>query len=204
MKLDYNQHKWINRPKNFSINSNNIEIITDPHTDLWQRTYYKFRNENAPMFLFSTPEKYFSFLVKTKFDSKKRFDQCGIVVFIDQENWIKCSVEYGDDKKQKLGCVVTNNGYSDWSFSEIDAEIKEMWYRLSRRDNDFCLEFSEDGVEFNQMRICHLFNAPETINFGIYACSPEDSSFRAHFSNLVLEECKWELHDGQQPDEELL
>ena len=38
------------------------------------------------------------------------------------------------------------------------------------------------------------------IRFGIYACSPEDSSFRAVFSNMQLGTCQWKAHDGQQPD----
>ena len=38
------------------------------------------------------------------------------------------------------------------------------------------------------------------IRFGIYACSPEDSSFRATFTDLQMTECAWKAHDGQQPD----
>ena len=41
----------------------------------------------------------------------------------------------------------------------------------------------------------------EKIRFGIYACSPEDSSFKAAFSDMKLTECQWKAHDGQQPDE---
>lgn len=50
------------------------------------------------------------------------------------------------------------------------------------------------------MRVCHMFNVKETIKFGIYACSPEDSSFKATFTNMLITECKWQAHDGQQPD----
>ena len=41
------------------------------------------------------------------------------------------------------------------------------------------------------------------IFFGIYACSPEDSSFRAVFTNMELTECRWAAHDGQAPDDML-
>lgn len=63
---------------------------------------------------------------------------------------------------------------------DIDASIKVMWYRFSRRNDDFCVESSFDGINFKQMRICHMFNVKDAIKFGIYACSPEDSSFKAH------------------------
>ena len=36
-----------------------MEIITEPHTDLWQRTYYHFRNDNAPALQLKTKEKIF-------------------------------------------------------------------------------------------------------------------------------------------------
>ena len=131
MKYDATKLKWIRKPKNFKISENRIEIITEPHTDLWQRTYYHFRNDNAPVLQLETSEKYFSFVVKTESESKHRFDQCGVVVYLDSDNWIKASIEYGNEKFQHLGSVVTNNGYSDWATTEIDSNIKSMWYRLS-------------------------------------------------------------------------
>ena len=77
-----------------------------------------------------------------------------------------------------------------------------MWYRFSRREDDYSIECSEDGVKYKQMRICHMYKANAEIQFGIYACSPEDSSFKATFKNMEITECKWPAHDGQKPDEE--
>ena len=47
-----------------------------------------------------------------------------------------------------------------------------------------------------------MFNVKDKLQFGIYACSPENSSFKATFTNMEITECKWLAHDGQQPDEE--
>lgn len=204
MNFDLKQLRWTRLPRSYTISQDKIEIVTQPHTDLWQRTYYHFRNDNAPVFQMSTKETFFSFVVKTDFpDSHHRFDQCGVVVYLDSENWLKASIEYENQQFQHLGSVVTNHGYSDWATTEIPASIQSMWYRLSRRENDFCLECSEDGVVFRQMRVCHLHKATGEIRFGIYACSPEDSSFRAVFTNMEMGECKWLAHDGQAPDEAL-
>lgn len=200
MNFDVNQLQWTREPKKFTLSSEKIEVVTKPYTDLWQRTYYHFQNDNAPVLQMSTEEKFFSFVVKTRFDSKHRFDQCGVVVYLDSENWLKGSIEYENESFQHLGSVVTNHGYSDWATTEIDASIKTMWYRLSRREDDFCIECSVDGKVFQQMRICHLANAKDKISFGIYACSPEDSSFKAIFSNMEMIECQWLAHDGQAPD----
>ena len=129
-----------------------------------------------------------------------RYDQSGIIMYLDSDNWIKASMEYENEEIQRLGSVVTNNGYSDWSSTDIDAKIKSVWFRFSRREDDFCIENSFDGVTFKQMRICHMFNVKNEIAFGIYACSAENSSFKATFTDMELTECKWLAHDGQQPD----
>ena len=195
--------KWTREPEAFKNDNGKIEIITKPNTDLWQRTYYHFQNDNAPVYQMETDEKYFSFVVKTEFeDSHQRFDQCGIVLYLDSENWLKASIEYENDSFQHLGSVVTNHGYSDWATTVIDASVKTMWYRLSRREDDYCIECSKDGIHFEQMRVCHLHEGNGRIQFGIYACSPEKSSFKAVFSNMELMECQWKAHNGQQPDTE--
>lgn len=192
--VNMSDFEWIRPPRKYKITKDGAQIITEPNTDLWQRTYYGFRNDNAPVLQISSKEKYFSFAVKTQFDSKRRFDQCGIAVYLDSENWLKASTEYENENIQRLGSVVTNHGYSDWATTDIDARIKTMWYRLSRRESDYCIECSLDGAEFKQMRICHLCEGGEEVRFGIYACSPEESSFKAVFTDMEITDCKWLAH----------
>ena len=199
--VDVSKFQWIREPEKYSIQSDKIEITTAPGTDLWQRTYYHFRNDNAPLFQIESSDKFFSFIVKTNFNqSHHRFDQCGIVMYLDEENWLKASVEYENEEYQHLGSVVTNHGYSDWATTEISADIKSMWYRLSRRESDYRIESSKNGMYWQQMRICHMTEGQGVIRFGIYACSPEDSTFTAIFSDMQITECAWKAHNGQQPD----
>ena len=199
--MDIKEMKWTREPSEYVLNEDRIEIKTEPHTDLWQRTYYHFRNDNAPVLQFETDEKFFSFVVKTDFtDSHHRFYQCVIVMYLDSDNWLKASVEYENETFQHLGSVVTNHGYSDWATTAIPSDVKSMWYRLSRREDDYCIECSYDGISFSQMRVCHMWEGAGKIRFGIYACSPEESSFTAVFTDLKVTECEWKAHDGQQPD----
>ncbi len=201
--MDFNQFQWTREPRSFQIEDGRLTVVTNPHTDLWQRTYYHFRNDNAPVFQMETEEQFFSFTVKTDFQqSSRRFDQCGIVMYLDSENWLKASVEYENEEFQHLGSVVTNHGWSDWATTVIPADVKSMWYRLSRREDDYCVECSTDGVSFHQMRGGHLHEGKGKICFGVYACSPEESSFQAVFTDMEITECKWKAHDGQQPDED--
>ena len=194
MRFDTSLLQWTRPPRSFSISPEEICITTEPGTDLWQRTYYGFQNDNAPVLQMETDETRFSFTVRTDFDSKHRFDQCGVAVYLDSENWLKASIEYENEEYQRLGSVVTNLGYSDWATSDIPASVRSMWYRLSRREADYCIECSTDGVHFQQMRICHLHAGAGTIRFGVYACSPENSSFEAVFSQMELGPCLWRDH----------
>ena len=201
--VDLTAFQWTREPASWSIEGQTLTVTTDPHTDLWQRTYYHFRNDNAPVFQIQTREQYFSFVVKTDFtQSHHRFDQCGIVMYLDSDNWLKGSVEFENEEFQHLGSVATNNGYSDWATTAIPADVKTMWYRFSRRADDYCIECSADGINFSQMRICHMYAGADEISFGVYACSPEESSFTAVFTDMKITECMWKAHDGQQPDKE--
>ena len=204
MKLDTAKLRWTRPPREYTVGEDTVTVTTEPGTDLWQRTYYGFQNDNAPVLQMETEEEFFSFVVKTDFTSSHhRFDQCGVVLYLNSDNWLKGSIEYENEQFQRLGSVVTNLGYSDWATTDIPADVKSMWYRLSRRKSDYCIECSADGENFKQMRICHLHEGAGKIAFGIYACSPEDSSFEAVFTDMALTECQWLPHDGQQPDTDM-
>lgn len=192
---------WTREPQQSFISEDRIEIISQPYTDLWQRTYYHFRNDTAPVLQISTQERFFSFTVKASFEGRRRFDQCGLVMYQDSEHWLKASMEYENGDFQHLGSVVTNHGFSDWATVRVPASVKEMWYRLSRREDDFCIECSRDGLEFSQMRVCHMWKAEGEVRFGVYAASPEDSSFSAVFTDFALTDCRWPAHTGQPPDQ---
>ena len=204
--FDVSKFKWINEPKEYKIFSEKVKIITEPGTDFWQRTYYNFRNDNAHSLLMKINED-FTFTVKTSFNSKKLFDQCGVVIYQNSDNWFKSSIEFQNNKISKLGSVVTNLGFSDWATTDIAASVKMMWYRLSRRGSDFLIESSLDGLDFKQMRIFHLhcltkkssqknndISSESIVKFGLYACSPLKSSFEAEFSNFKLENCLWKSY----------
>ena len=211
MNIDFTTAKWINKPKTFEITAQLVKIVTEANTDLWQRSYYGFRHDNVPALLIESGNN-FTFTVRVTFEYRTRFDQCGLIIYLDSENWFKASIEYENEEISRLGSVVTNHGYSDWATTDI-VTTTAMWYRLSRRGPDFLIESSEDGIAFKQMRIFHLHSLGETspemgrlnppnppelpIHYGLYACSPLNSSFEAKFNNFRLDECKWMAHSTQ-------
>jgi regulation of enolase protein 1 (concanavalin A-like superfamily) len=203
---------WINRPEKFSITDEGMRLSTEPHTDFWQRSYYGFRNDNAPALLWDVREN-FTLTAFTEFAYKKQFDQAGLIVYLDCDNWFKASIEFETDDHSRLGSVVTNLGYSDWATQDIKTR-ESLYYRLSRRGPDFRVEYSLDGVEYLQMRIFHLHTLGPTteamgkeedplpeggnppVKVGFYACSPGDSSFTAGFSQITWGDNLWRAHHG--------
>ncbi len=206
--VDFRKGKWTHEPQKYELTEDSISITTEPETDLWQRSYYGFRNDNAPALQVKTDQN-FTFTAKVCFDYKTLFDQCGLLIYLDSDNWFKASIEYENEEYARLGSVVTNLGYSDWATTDVPLP-NHIWYRLSRRGPDFLIESSLDGNVYQQMRIFHLHKLGETtnemgkcnppqpaqnkVNFGVYACSPGNSSFTATFSNMDFEPCKWLAH----------
>lgn len=179
----------------WSVSGDGLCAKSAPHTDLWQRTYYGFSADNAPCLLTESTEEYFTFTVRTSFTPKCRFDQCGVIVYQSRDCWLKASTEYENAEIARLGSVVTNGGFSDWATRDIGSDTRVIYYRLSRRGSDFLVESSFDGVNYSQMRIAHLSEAEGPVKFGIYICSPGESSFEARFDMFDVGECVWKAHE---------
>lgn len=184
---------WINKPENFNLKNGTLTIRTEPETDFWQRTYYGFRKADAPAYLTKVSED-FTFSIKTVFDTRHRYDQCGILLYTDDENWVKVSVEHENEQFARLGSVSTNLGYSDWATTDIPFPVNEMRYRLNLKGSDVFIEYAEKDSAYKQMRILHLHKPPADSAIGVYACSPLNSSFEATFSEFEYGECIWEKH----------
>ncbi len=189
-KIKIAEFGWINQPGYFRLINSRLTIITDPETDFWQRTWYGFQHDNGHVFVTGIQGD-FTFAVKTKFKAVNQYDQCGIILYQDSENWVKASVEYENEEFARLGSVVTNLGYSDWASTDISAAVDCMWYRFSRRGLDFLIEYSSDGKRYQQMRIFHIHNPITLARVGVYACSPSKPGFKAVFSKFEMGECIW-------------
>ena len=61
----------------------------------------------VPAYMELTMEVYF------QLNAVSKFDQAGLLVYFDEDHWLKAGIEVADDIP-RLSCVVTNQ-YSDWS-----------------------------------------------------------------------------------------
>ena len=74
--------KWTREPKQVQICEDKVVITTERGTDLWARTYYGFQNDNAPVLQIETSEPFFSFIIKTEFESSWSFFKFGVVLYL--------------------------------------------------------------------------------------------------------------------------
>ena len=111
------------------------------------------------------------------------------MVRISKSCWLKTSIEYEPGGANRLGAVVTNAGYSDWSTQDVPSSFDQFRLRVARTGNDYLVEASLERDEWTQLRVAHLHERGDPageVACGVYACSPKSKGFRAEFSNLVI------------------
>jgi len=180
---------WFNVPSKYRLGSG-LEIFTEANTDFWQKTHYGFQKDNGHCLLTNITDD-FCLMTHVEFLPQNKYDQCGLVVRIDQDNWIKVSTEFENENHSRLGSVVTNLGYSDWATQDISSEHRELWYRINRNGPDFLLESSFDGQNWSQLRITHFHKHAEQLQIGVYACSPIGKDLWCKFNMLGISKNTW-------------
>jgi len=168
---------WFNEPAEWSIKDNSLEVLVTPKSDYWRISHYGFTVDDAPFFYTVRGGE---FEVKARISAKyqTRFDQAGIMLRIDHENYIKAGIEFVDGK-YNLSTVVTHKT-SDWSIIPIEKEIPYIWIKAVRRLDAVEFFYSFDDKNYIMMRNAWLQdNHPVMV--GLMAASPDGEGFRAKF-----------------------
>jgi uncharacterized protein len=181
--------RWLNPPAACVLDPSLPGLVVQPAapSDFWQKTHYGFRADTGH-FLFTAIAGDFTITTKVRFHPVHQYDQAGLMVRLDPQCWIKTSVEYEPHGPARLGAVVTNQGFSDWSVQDFPRETREVCLRIRKEASDFIIEFAaNEHSNWNQMRIAHL-NIENTapLSCGLYACSPKGDGFRAGFEFLKI------------------
>jgi uncharacterized protein len=182
--------KWYCEPKHWFLDKDAQQLVlkTERETDFWQRTHYGFQADNGH-FLHMETRKNFRMTTKVEALPANRYDQAGLMIRFSEDVWLKTSIEYIPDGPSKLGAVVTNHGYSDWSTQYIDRDDVNIYLRISKINNDCYVDYSWDGEDWSQIRIAHLHLPKNSvIQAGIYACSPQGENQSVRFDFLTIEE----------------
>jgi hypothetical protein len=178
--------KWHNEPSIWEVANNQLVISPETGTDFWQRTHYGFQADSGH-FLFAEVSGDFVLESHITCEFKHQYDQAGLMVRVSNECWVKTSVEHEIGEPNKLGAVVTNHGFSDWSTQDVGDDFTSYRLRIARKGSDYMVAWYDDKhTSWIQMRMFHLFDQAK-VQAGIYCCSPKEGGFAAHFDRLVIE-----------------
>lgn len=180
------QFEWYNEPLDVSFEERGMWVATQNKTDFWQSAHHNFRKDDGHFF-FTHQMGNFTLVVKWIFETRGQFDQCGIMVRVDEKNWFKASIMYDNPENPTLGSCVTNSGYSDWAAQKIPTGINEIWYKVKKVNGDYLIFYSLDGVKYEQIRMLHLINDMPEVKVGAYICSPQREGFEGILTKIDFE-----------------
>lgn len=191
--------QWFNEPENWSVKNNTLVMDVTPQSDYWRISHYGFTVDDAP-FLYTVRGGEFEVKVRISGEYKVRFDQAGLMIRIDKDNYIKTGIEYVDGK-YNLSTVVTHTT-SDWSVIELEEPVEYVWIKAVRRLDAVEIFYSFDDKEYKMMRNCWLQdNTPVMV--GMMAACPDGNGFKATFDGFKIthlpdqRRCEW-LKNNQE------
>lgn len=174
--------QWFNEPETWKIKGNTLEMQVTPQTDYWRISHYGFTVDDAP-FLYTLRGGEFEAKVKISADYTARFDQSGLMLRIDHENYIKAGIEFVDGK-YNLSTVVTHKT-SDWSVITLEKPVEFVWIKALRRKDAIEIFYSFDDKNYIMMRNAWMQdNHP--IMVGVMAASPDGNGFKARFEDFSI------------------
>jgi regulation of enolase protein 1 (concanavalin A-like superfamily) len=184
---DLKKFDWINEPENVRFNDFGMLVRAKYRTDFWNCARYDFQ-KNDGHFFFCKGEGDFCCDINWEFDVAKQFDQCGIMLRADDENWFKASIMYDNQTEPMLATSLTTAGFSDLATIALPTDTHRVWYRIKRRKDCYIASYSLDGENFSQLRKFYLLNEPEQPLVGAYICSPQRDDFEATLRGIEISE----------------
>lgn len=197
--------QWFNEPEQWEIKNNVLSMSVTPQNDYWRISHYGFTVDDAP-FYYATYGGEFEAKVKVVGEYKERFDQAGLMLRIDHENYIKAGIEFVDGKFN-LSTVVTHKT-SDWSVITLDKTVPYIWIKAVRRLDAVEIFYSFDDKTYTLMRNA-LLQDHIPVKVGLMAACPDGSGFNAKFeylgeasagpaqSGMAEEECRINKQNGR-------
>lgn len=173
---------WFNEPESWQINDGNLTMDVTPNSDYWRISHYGFTVDDAP-FYYAEYGGEFEAKVKISGNYKIRFDQAGMMIRLDHENYIKTGIEFVDGK-YNLSTVVTHKT-SDWSVIALDRQVEHIWIKAVRRLDAVEIFYSFDDKEYHMMRNAWI-EANHPVKIGMFAACPDGNGFKATFSDFKV------------------
>lgn len=176
---------WMNEPQLVRFTEDSMYVTAKYRTDFWCCARHNFRKDDGHFF-FGYVLGDFCCDLDWSFTSAEAFNQCGIMLRQDVNNWFKASVMYENDEQPMLATSLTVDGYSDLATVELPHEIKHVWYRLKKRKGCYIASYSVDGENYTQLRKFYLPHETDEVKVGAYICSPQQEDFTAELHGIKM------------------
>lgn len=173
---------WLNEPKTWSGDDQKLTVTVAPGTDYWRTTHYGFIRDSGPFYYAEMPGD-FEATVKVTGDYRELFHQAGLMIRIDNKNWIKTGIEYVDGV-QNVSAVVTRE-VSDWSVVPRNDSPKSVWLKLLRKNDFVQIQYSFDNKDFKMLRLAY-FPPNVKAQIGMVAAAPGKESFNVVFEDFAI------------------
>lgn len=174
--------KWLNEPPRWEESDAGLVVVTGEKTDFWRETHYGFIRDDGH-FRYRDMSGDFSATLAFQGKYEALYDQAGLMLRLDERNWIKAGIEFVDGQ-QFLSAVVTRD-FSDWSTTPLPGNPEWVCIRCTREDSAVKVEWSESSTEFRMLRLAYL-PARGPILVGPMCCSPSRAGFEARFQPLDI------------------
>lgn len=179
---DLSAGNWLNEPADWALDNGILSIATGDRTDFWRHTHYGFVRDNGHFWQVPAPGEFTASLT-FEGDYEMLYDQAGLMLRVDPDNWIKCGIEHSDGITNFS--IVVTRGKSDWSVIGRPLVSGSQTVRLTAKSNAIIAHFLASNGKWQLMRVAD-FPTTNAAMIGPMACSPERAGFTARFVDLQL------------------
>jgi regulation of enolase protein 1 (concanavalin A-like superfamily) len=186
--------EWLNEPDTWDLNEARLHVTTQRDTDFWRETHYGFIHDSGHLFGMQRNGD-FSAQVHVRGDFETLYDQAGLMVRIDERNWVKAGVEFTDGALMTSSVLTVEQ--SDWALGAEMAARDGFWLRVTVARGVLKIQSSTDGASWPMLRLAP-FPKADSYFVGAVCCSPQRGGLRVGFSEFnVTPPLRRELHDLQ-------
>ncbi len=169
---------WLNEPAAYTIDGDILRVTTDGATDFWRITSYGFIRDSGH-FLGRAVDGDFTAQIHVQGNFRELYDQAGLMVRIDDGQWIKAGVEFSDGALM-LSTVLTD-GRSDWATSAAPPLPDGFWLRVTVANGAIRVQYSADGKIWPLLRLAP-FPAAARYQVGPMCCTPQRAGLDVTFT----------------------
>jgi regulation of enolase protein 1 (concanavalin A-like superfamily) len=183
MKVVKQDMRWTHEPEKWKQKGDDIKVTCPEEVDYWRNTLHGFVKDDAP-FYWMYADYDFEARLSMKGKFKYLYDQAGMMIRLDEDNWIKTGICHYRDQLYVSCCFTRGN--SDWSTHRLPKR-KIDWFHVWCKRKGEVVEcyYSLDNENWIRIRVGHFSDAPR-LRVGMMCAAPESTGFKVTFSNFLI------------------